>query len=109
MGLALLGVFIDRETSTQVQSIGSAVSANSVMAQTRMAGQAAGFATQGGDQASGQLQALGQLSQTIQQQAVVITYSDCFWLLGVAMIAMIPLVFLLRPPPASVPLSDAAH
>jgi hypothetical protein len=33
-------------------------------------------------------------------QATVMTYSDCFVVLGFALLAMIPLVFLLRKPPA---------
>ncbi len=110
LGLALLGVFIDRQTATHAQTIGAAVTANSPLAQTTIAGQAASFAAQGGgDQAGGQLHALAQLAATVQQQAVVITYSDCFWVLGVAMFAMMPLVLLLRPPPAHGPRPQAAH
>ena len=39
------------------------------------------------------------IAGTVRQQAFVITYSECFWALGVALLAMLPLVFLLRPPP----------
>jgi len=43
-------------------------------------------------------QALTALAGTIHQQALVITYSECFWVLGVALVVMMPLVFLLRQP-----------
>jgi len=110
MGLALLGVFIDRQTVAHVQSIGASVTANSPLAQSQMAAQAAGFASQsGGDLATGQVQALTQLGGTVQVQAMVMTYGDCFFVLGVGLLFMIPLVFLLRPPPKGAPQSDLAH
>ena len=55
-------------------------------------------AQNGGDMAMGHLQAMAQLNQTAQIQALIISYTDCFYVLGVALLAMIPLVFLLRPP-----------
>ena len=98
IGLALIGVFIDRQVTNHSQTIGASVTNNSELAQARIAGQAAQFMQQGGDLASGQLQAMGSLAHTIQQQAMVITYSEAFWLLGIALVAMTPLVFLLRAP-----------
>lgn len=98
MGLALLGVFIDRRVDSHVADIGASVSANSVLAQSRIAAQAGAFAAQGGDLAYGRTQALLQLSGTIRQQALVITYSECFWVLGTGLLLLMPLVFLLRAP-----------
>jgi len=110
MGLALLGVFIDRQTVAHVQSIAASVTANSPLVQSQMAGQAAGFAAQSGaDLATGHGQALAQLGASIQTQATVMTYADCFFVLGVALLFMIPLVFLLRPPAKGAPQSALAH
>ncbi|WP_158913130.1 DHA2 family efflux MFS transporter permease subunit [Caulobacter sp. S45] len=109
LGLALLGVFIDRQTATHAQTIGAAVTANSPLAQARLAERTLTFTARGGDQAGGQMHALAQLAATVQQQAVVITYSDCFWVLGIALFAMTPLVLLLRPPPAHGPRPQATH
>jgi DHA2 family multidrug resistance protein len=100
LGLALLGVFIDRRTELHSDVIRESVSANSVLAQERIATNAAGFAAQGGDLAHGQMQALGQLAAQINIQALVITYGECFWALGVALVCSIPLILLLRPPRA---------
>ncbi|MFT4251906.1 MAG: DHA2 family efflux MFS transporter permease subunit [Caulobacter sp.] len=98
LGLALLGVFIDRRAATHFGVISQSVTQNSDLAQARIAAQAAQFA-QGGDLATGQTQALLSLSRTIQQQAMIMTYSECFLVLGVALLALSPLVFILRPPP----------
>jgi DHA2 family multidrug resistance protein len=110
LGLALLGVFIDRRVQDHVDFIGASVTSNSVLAQSRMADQAAAFAAaNGGDIQTGQQQAMAALAATVRQQALIITYSECFWVLGVALIMMMPLVLVLRPPPRSAIATEAAH
>jgi DHA2 family multidrug resistance protein len=100
LGLALLGVFIDRRVEAHADYIGQSVTQNSELAQSTLAGQAAGFsATNGGDLGLGQLQSVAALSGTVRQQALIMTYSECFWVLGVALIVLMPLVLVLRPPP----------
>jgi DHA2 family multidrug resistance protein len=70
-----------------------------------MATSAAGYLAQHGDSAFSHLQALGQLAAQIYQQAAVITYSETFYVLGVAMLLCIPLALVLRssPPRAAAP------
>jgi len=102
IGLALLGVFIDRRTELHADAVRASVDANSQLVQQRIAAQAAAFAQGGGDAAHAHQQALGQLAVQIHQQAMVMTYSDCFWLLGVCLALMLPLVLLLRAPPRPV-------
>jgi DHA2 family multidrug resistance protein len=53
------------------------------------------------------LQALGQLAAQMQQQAVVITYSETFYVLGVALLLCIPLAFFLKKPAPGTP--SAGH
>ncbi len=43
-------------------------------------------------------QAQAELYATVQQQAAVLSYLDSFWLVGGVLVAMIPLVLLLRKP-----------
>jgi MFS transporter, DHA2 family, multidrug resistance protein len=98
IGLALIGLFIDRRVELHSDTIREAVTQNSLLADSRLTSSAASFAASTGDLAYGRMQALRQLAGQIDLQALVITYSECFWALGVALIASIPLVFLLRPP-----------
>ena len=109
LGLALLGVFIDRRTGSHYDAITSTVSANSTLAQERVAQQAASFTQAGADAGQGQLQALASLSASISRQALVITYSECFWVLGVALLCMLPLILLLRSPPRAAGRTEAVH
>ena len=33
---------------------------------------------------------------TVERQAAMLSYIDCFWFLGVAILAMVPMVFLMK-------------
>jgi len=101
IGLALLGVFIDRRVEGHADLIRESLNANSPLVQDRIAQQAAFFAANGGgDLAYGRQQALSALALQVHQQAMVITYSECFWILGLCLLLMLPLLLVLREPPA---------
>ena len=99
VGLALLGIYIDRRTALHDAAIRDSVSANSLIGQDHIAATSASFLAQHGDPAYAHMQALGQLAGEIQVQAAVITYSETFWVLAVALLLCIPLSLLLRKPP----------
>jgi len=113
MGLAVIGTFIDRRNALHVDVIGSTVSANAPLTQERIAGGAAGHLAQVGDYAHAQLQAIGEIALQIQQQALVMTYSETFYVLGVALLLCIPLALLIKTPrpgaAAAAPPAEAAH
>ncbi|VXB01361.1 DSBA oxidoreductase [Burkholderia sp. 8Y] len=98
VGLAILGTVIDRRNDFHTEAIRESVTANSVIGQERIASSAAGFFAQTGDMAHAKLQALGQLSMQISQQAVVMTYSETFYVLAIALLACLPLAMLLKTP-----------
>jgi DHA2 family multidrug resistance protein len=64
--------------------------------------------SQGIDQATARLRAIAQLSGLIEKQALVMTYNDCFWLLGICLVAITPVVLLLRTPKPGV-VVEAGH
>jgi len=82
IGLAAIGVLQDQRTSLHAARLAESISANSVIGQ-------AAVATQG----------VVRISHRIQAQAAVMAYADLFWVFGVALFAMIPLVLLLKPLP----------
>jgi DHA2 family multidrug resistance protein len=99
VGLALLGIFIDRRDVFHDAVIRESISANSIIGQDHLAQSAAGFLASRGDPAFSHLQALGQLAGQIYEQAAVITYSETFYVLGIAMLLCIPLALVLRKSP----------
>ncbi len=111
VGLALLGTFIDRRDAYHDAVIRESVTANSTLGQEHLASTAAGFASQHGDAGYAHMQALGQLAGEIYQQAAVMTYSETFYVLAVALLLCVPLALVLRRAsagPAS-PARSAAH
>jgi MFS transporter, DHA2 family, multidrug resistance protein len=98
VGLAIIGTVIDRRTTFHTAMIRESLTNNSVLGQDRIASSAANWFAQTGDLAYSQMRALGQIAVQIQQQAMVITYSETFYLLGIALLACVPLALLLKTP-----------
>jgi DHA2 family multidrug resistance protein len=91
IGLAAAGALQEQRTTFHVARLSDSVSANGVIGQAAVADQG-----------------LGQISAQIQQQATVMAFSDIYWLFGVGLLAMIPLVLLLKPLPKDASVSLAA-
>jgi DHA2 family multidrug resistance protein len=90
---ALAGISILQEQRSWLHSrrIEESLNANSQAVQSYVAGLS--------QQLGGQPTALRLVSQQIQRQALVMTYNDIFWIMGVGTLAVLPLVLFLRPLP----------
>ncbi|AMU09672.1 MULTISPECIES: MDR family MFS transporter [Burkholderia] len=106
IGLAIIGTVIDRRTTFHTAALRESVSANSLIGQDRLSAYTANWFAHTGDLAYSNLRALGQLAQQIQIQAIVMTYSETFYLLGLALLACVPLALLLRTPRGPQPMSS---
>ncbi|GAB7549281.1 MDR family MFS transporter [Cupriavidus sp. 8B] len=106
VGLALLGTLIDRRNTYHDAVIRESVSANSAIGQEHISSSAAGFFAQHGDMAHAKLQALAQMAGEIARQAAVITFSETFFVLGIALLLCVPLALLLKQPGAGTPVSS---
>jgi DHA2 family multidrug resistance protein len=106
IGLALSGLLIDQRSAVHSDTIREALSANSIAGQARLA---ADGISQGIDGATARLRAISELSGLIERNALVMTYSDCFWLMGVLILAVTPVVLLLRRPNPAAAVPNAAH
>ncbi|WPO98398.1 DHA2 family efflux MFS transporter permease subunit [Pseudomonas sp. HR96] len=95
-GLALLGILMDRRSHFHDSALREGISANSSLAQDQITSWTASYLAQTGDPGTAQLQAFGQLANDIAQQAAVMAYNDAFYALGLAMLACLPLIFLLK-------------
>lgn len=100
VGLAIIGVVIDRRERFHSAAISESLTANAVRGQDRIAADAAGWFARTGDMAYAKMQAMGQLAAQIQLQASVMTYAETFYLLAVALAVCIPLALLLKTPKA---------
>jgi DHA2 family multidrug resistance protein len=91
LALAGIAVIQDQRVWLHSRRIEESLSANSVDVQSYMAGQAQ---TLGGMDV-----AFRSLGNTIQQQALTMTYADLFWILTIGIVCVSPLVLFLRPLP----------
>jgi DHA2 family multidrug resistance protein len=101
VGLALLGVYIDRRNAFHDDHIRESVTANSMIGQDHIAATSAGFLAQHADAAMAHQQALMQMAGEVQRQASVITFSETFYVLGIALLLCIPLTLFLKKPTQS--------
>jgi DHA2 family multidrug resistance protein len=110
VGLAVIGTFIDRRNSLHIDRLGETLNANSPLVQDRIAASTAGHLAQVGDAAHAQLQAIKELVLQIHQQASVMTFSETFYVLAMALLLCIPLALMLKTPkPGQAPVSNDAH
>ncbi|MFL9922893.1 DHA2 family efflux MFS transporter permease subunit [Herbaspirillum lusitanum] len=95
--LALAGIAVIQEQRMWLHSrrLEDSLSANSDLVQNYIATQSSAL--------GGQATALRSLAAIIQTQALTMTYADLFWILGVGIMAITPLVLFLRPLPSNAP------
>ena len=105
IGLAIIGTVIDRRNTFHVATIRESLTANSLLGQERITAYAANWFARTGDMAYSKMRALGQIAAQIQQQAMVITFSETFYVLAIALALCIPLALLLKTPSYHAPAS----
>ena len=98
-GLALITTLQERRNDLHTDRLLESVNANSVLIQDRL------NAMGGAGGPDGMRQALAGLKQVVDTQALVMTFSDLFFVFGVIMLVVIPLVLFLRPLPEGGPVA----
>ena len=93
LALASLSVIQDQRTWFHSRRIEETLNANSSAVQD--------YLTNSAHLLGGQSAAIQTLGQQIQNESLVFTYNDIFWLLTIITVAVIPLIFFLRPLPGS--------
>lgn len=109
IGLAIISTFQDRRMSLHMDRLGGASTANDIQIQQFLQGMAARLQQAGGDSLHAGQQALAVVGGIVQQQALVMTYNDLFWIFGVIVLCTMPLVLFLKPLPKGQGVSLAMH
>jgi MFS transporter, DHA2 family, multidrug resistance protein len=107
VGISIVTTMLDRRQQFHLSRMGSHLSAGSPQVQSLLQGTSRGFESRGFSPAEAMHKAYGLLQGSVFRQASMLAYIDNFWLLGVAILLMVPLVFLMKRPPTGGPL--AAH
>jgi len=99
VGIALVNTLLARRTQFHQYRLVGNVSNYNPAYQRWLNAVIAGLMAKGQSYLSAQKQALGIVYAAVIRQATMMSFIDVFWLLGVVMIALLPLVFIMRRPP----------
>lgn len=101
IGIALLATRIEVREKFHSAQLGGSISLYDPPTTERIGALTGYFTTLGADTASATTRALQVLDQTVRREAFVLSFGDAFTLLGVILLATIPLVWLVRPAAAN--------
>jgi DHA2 family multidrug resistance protein len=96
VGISLVTTMLDRRTQTHLNYLSSHLSSSNPAFQSMLQGATAAMRARGADAAFASRQAYALIQGTVQRQATMLAYIDDFRLLGIAIMLMIPLVFLMK-------------
>jgi MFS transporter, DHA2 family, multidrug resistance protein len=96
VGISVVTTMLDRRTQTHLNDFSSRLSASNPAFRSMLEGAAQSMRAHGANAAFATQQAYALIEGTVQRQAAMLAYIDDFWLLGVAILAMIPTVFLMK-------------
>jgi len=96
VGISVVTTMLDRRTQVHLTNLSSHLSPTNPALQSMIQG-ASGALRAHGESAAGATQRAYALVQgVVLRQATMLAYVDCFWLLGVAILCMVPMVFLMK-------------
>ncbi|MDB5827022.1 MAG: EmrB/QacA family drug resistance transporter, partial [Variovorax sp.] len=94
-GLAVVATLQDRRETLHMDRIGASITANSIRGQDYIHGLVTRLGD--GDATAGMSRAIGTFGAEVQRQALVMTFTDLFYVFGIVLLCAIPLVLFLKP------------
>ena len=99
VGISFVTTMLDRRAQYHQHRLSSHLSSSNPQFQSMLQGMARTFEAKGFSPVDAMHKAYALVQGTLFRQANMLAYIDNFWLLGAAILAMIPLVFLMKRPP----------
>jgi DHA2 family multidrug resistance protein len=96
VGISFVTTMLDRRTQVHMTDLASHLSNANPALRSMLQGAAQAMRAHGASAAGATQQAYAMIQGTVVRQATMLAYIDCFWLLGVAIMAMTPMVFLMK-------------
>ena len=94
VGISVVTTMLDRRTQVHLTDLSSNLSSSNPVLQARI--QALGRLMHGSGPGGAPPSAWAMIQGVVQRQATMLSYIDCFWFLGVAILCMVPMVFLIK-------------
>jgi DHA2 family multidrug resistance protein len=96
VGISVVTTMLDRRAQVHLTHLASNLSQANPALSRMINGASQAMRAHGNSAAGATQQAYALLQSTVQRQATMLSYIDCFWFLGVAIMLMIPTVFLIK-------------
>ena len=96
VGISVVTTMLDRRTQKHLTDLAGNLNPSNPSLQAMLQGATKAMQAHGASAAEASKQAYALVQGTVQRQAVMLSYIDCFWFLGVAILCMIPAVFLIK-------------
>jgi DHA2 family multidrug resistance protein len=96
VGISVVTTMLDRRTQVHLTDLSRNLTSSNPALRGMLAGAARAMQAHGASAAGAHQQAYALLQFTVQRQATMLAYIDNFWFLGVAILLMIPAVFLIK-------------
>jgi DHA2 family multidrug resistance protein len=96
VGISVVTTMLDRRAQVHLTHLASNLSQANPALSRMINGASQAMRAHGNSAAGATQQAYALLQSTVQRQATMLAYIDCFWFLGVAIMLMIPAVFLIK-------------
>jgi DHA2 family multidrug resistance protein len=96
VGISVVTTMLDRRSQVHLTDLSSHLSPSNPALQGMISGATRALQAHGASAAGATRQAYALIQGTVERQATMLAYIDCFWFLGAAIAAMIPMVFLMK-------------
>lgn len=96
VGISVVTTMLDRRAQLHLTNLSSHLSASSPALQARIKALAQMMQSHGGGPPGSSPAPWAIIQGAVARQATMLAYIDCFWFLGVAIMAMVPMVFLMK-------------
>ncbi len=96
VGISVVTTMLDRRSQVHLTDLSRYLSVSNPALQGAIQGAARSMQAHGASAAGATQQAYALIQGTVQRQATMLSYIDCFWFLGIAIGLMIPAVFLMK-------------
>src|SRR5499427_8240403 len=96
VGISVVTTMLDRRTQVHLTDFARHLSGTNPALKAMLNGASKAMQAHGASAAGANQQAYALIQGTVQRQATMLAYIDCFWFLGVSIMLMIPAVFLMK-------------
>ncbi|HUD64295.1 MAG TPA: DHA2 family efflux MFS transporter permease subunit [Candidatus Sulfotelmatobacter sp.] len=96
VGISVVTTMLDRRTQVHLTNLSSHLSPTNPALQSMIQGASGALRAHGESAAGATQRAYALIQGVVARQATMLAYVDCFWLLGVSILCMVPMVFLMK-------------